>query len=591
VLTQGHSISGHECDERQRGERVTTVEERPTGSQTVDVKPRSREVTDGIAKAPARAMLRAVGMGDDDWEKPQIGVASSWNEITPCNLSLDRLAKRAKEGVHAAGGFPLEFGTISVSDGISMGHEGMRASLVSREVIADSVETVMFAERLDGSVLLAGCDKSLPGMLMAAARLDLASVFVYSGSTLPGKLGDRDNMTIIDVFEGVGACARGLITREELDAIEKAACPGQGSCGGMYTANTMASVAEALGMALPGSAAPPAPDSRRDAVAIASGEAVVNLLRKGITARQIMTKKAFENAITVVMALGGSTNAVLHLMAMAHEADVDLTLEDFNRIGDRTPHLADVKPFGRFVMTDVDRVGGVPVVLRALLDAGLLHGDALTVTGKTMAENLAEIAPPDPDGAIIHAMNNPIHKTGGLVILRGSLAPEGAVVKSAGFDAEVFEGTARVFDGEQGAMDAVTEGTLKPGDVVVIRYEGPKGGPGMREMLAVTGAIKGAGLGKDVLLLTDGRFSGGTTGLCIGHVAPEAADGGPIAFVRDGDPIRLDLAARTLDVLVDEAELARRAEGWAPPAPRYTRGVLAKYAKLVGSAAQGAICG
>ncbi|HLM03705.1 MAG TPA: dihydroxy-acid dehydratase [Blastococcus sp.] len=570
---------------------MTTLQDPPTGSQTADIKPRSREVTDGITRAPARAMLRAVGMGDDDWEKPQIGVASSWNEITPCNLSLDRLAKRAKEGVHAAGGYPLEFGTISVSDGISMGHEGMRASLVSREVIADSVETVMFAERLDGSVLLAGCDKSLPGMLMAAARLDLASVFVYSGSTLPGTLGDRDNMTIIDVFEGVGACARGLITREELDAIEKAACPGQGSCGGMYTANTMASVAEALGMALPGSAAPPAPDSRRDAVAIASGEAVVNLLRKGITARQIMTKKAFENAITVVMALGGSTNAVLHLMAIAHEAQVDLTLEDFNRIGDRTPHLADVKPFGRYVMTDVDRIGGVPVVLRALLDAGLLHGDTLTVTGRTMAENLAEIAPPDPDGAIIHAMNNPIHKTGGLVILRGSLSPDGAVVKSAGFDAEVFEGTARVFDGEQGAMDAVTEGTLTAGDVVVIRYEGPRGGPGMREMLAVTGAIKGAGLGKDVLLLTDGRFSGGTTGLCIGHVAPEATDGGPIALVQDGDRIRLDLTTRTLDLLVDEAELARRREQWTPLPPRYTTGVLGKYAKLVGSAAQGAICG
>ena len=425
---------------------------------------------------------------------------------------------------------------------------------------------------------------------MAAARLDLASVFVYSGSTLPGKLGDKD-LTLIDVFEGVGACAAGKITRDELTAIEKAACPGMGSCGGMYTANTMASVAEALGMALPGSAAPPAVDSRRDAIAVASGSAVVNLLRKGITARQIMTKKAFENAITVCMALGGSTNAVLHLLAIAHEADVELTLDDFNRIGDRTPHLADVKPFGRFVMTDVDRIGGVPVVLRALLDAGLLHGDALTVTGKTMAENLAEIAPPDVDGAIIHAMSDPIHKTGGLSILRGSLAPEGAVVKSAGFDAEVFEGTARVFDGEQGAMDAVTEGTLQPGDVVVIRYEGPRGGPGMREMLAVTGAIKGAGLGKDVLLLTDGRFSGGTTGLCIGHVAPEAADGGPIAFVRDGDPIRLDLAARTLDLGVDDAELARRAEGWAPPAPRYTRGVLAKYAKLVGSAAQGAICG
>jgi dihydroxy-acid dehydratase len=566
---------------------VTTVDEPRT---TADVKPRSREVTDGINRAPQRAMLRAVGMGDDDWDKPQIGVASSWNEITPCNLSLDRLAKRAKEGVHAAGGYPLEFGTISVSDGISMGHEGMRASLVSREVIADSVETVMFAERLDGSVLLAGCDKSLPGMLMAAARLDLASVFLYSGSTLPGKLGDRDNLTIIDVFEGVGACARGLISREELDAIEKAACPGQGSCGGMYTANTMASVAEALGMALPGSAAPPAPDSRRDAFAVASGEAVVNLLRQGITARQIMTRKAFENAITVVMALGGSTNAVLHLLAIAHEAQVDLSLDDFNRIGDRTPHLADVKPFGRFVMTDVDRVGGVPVVLRALLDAGLLHGDTLTVTGRTMAENLAEIAPPDLDGTIVHAMTDPIHRTGGLTVLRGSLSPEGAVVKSAGFDADVFEGTARVFDGEQGAMDAVTDGTLQAGDVVVIRYEGPRGGPGMREMLAVTGAIKGAGLGKDVLLLTDGRFSGGTTGLCVGHVAPEATDGGPIALVQDGDRIRLDLRTRTLDLLVDDDELARRRQDWQPLPPRYTTGVLGKYAKLVGSAAQGAIC-
>ncbi|WP_110005633.1 dihydroxy-acid dehydratase [Geodermatophilus normandii] len=567
---------------------MTTVDDPRT---TADVKPRSREVTDGITRAPARAMLRAVGMGDDDWDKPQIGVASSWNEITPCNLSLDRLAKRAKEGVHAAGGFPLEFGTISVSDGISMGHEGMRASLVSREVIADSVETVMFAERLDGSVLLAGCDKSLPGMLMAAARLDLASVFLYSGSTLPGRLGDRDDLTIIDVFEAVGACARGLITQDELAAVERAACPGMGSCGGMYTANTMASVAEALGMALPGSAAPPAPDSRRDAFAVASGEAVVNLLRKGITARQIMTREAFENAITVVMALGGSTNAVLHLLAIAHEAQVDLTLDDFNRIGDRTPHLADVKPFGRFVMTDIDRVGGVPVVLRALLDAGLLHGDTLTVTGKTMAENLAEIAPPDLDGTIVHAMENPIHRTGGLTILRGSLSPEGAVVKSAGFDADVFEGTARVFDGEQGAMDAVTEGRLQAGDVVVIRYEGPRGGPGMREMLAVTGAIKGAGLGKDVLLLTDGRFSGGTTGLCVGHVAPEATDGGPIAFVQDGDRIRLDLAARTLDLLVDDDELARRRQDWSPLPPRYTTGVLGKYAKLVGSAARGAICG
>ena len=535
-------------------------------------------------------MLRAVGMGDDDMDKPQIGVASSWNEITPCNLSLDRLAKAAKVGVRQAGGFPMEFGTISVSDGISMGHEGMRASLVSREIIADSVETVVFAERLDGTVTLAGCDKSLPGMLMAAARLDLASVFVYAGSTLPGKLGDRD-LTIIDVFEGVGACARGLITRDELTAIEKATCPGEGACGGMYTANTMAAAAEALGMALPGSAAPPAVDRRRDDIAIRSGEAVVRLIEKGITARQIMTMEAFENAITVVMALGGSTNAVLHLLAIAHEARVELTLDDFNRIGDRVPHLADVKPFGRYVMTDIDRIGGVPVVMKALLDAGLLHGDALTCTGKTMAENLAELAPAEPDGEVIRALANPMHKTGGLTILRGSLAPDGAVVKSAGFEGDVFEGRARVFDGEQGAMDAVTSGDLAKGDVVVIRYEGPKGGPGMREMLMVTGAIKGAGLGKDVLLLTDGRFSGGTTGLCVGHIAPEATDGGPIALVAEGDLIRLDLGQRTLDLVVDDAVLAERLAGWKPLEPRYTTGVLGKYAKLVGSAAYGAITG
>ncbi len=553
-------------------------------------KPRSSDVTDGMERAPARAMLRAVGMGDDDFAKPQIGVASSWNEITPCNLSLDRLAKAAKEGVRQAGGFPMEFGTISVSDGISMGHEGMRASLVSREVIADSVETVMFAERLDGSVLLAGCDKSLPGMLMAAARLDLASVFLYAGSTLPGRLDDRD-LTIIDVFEGVGACARGLISREELDAIERATCPGEGACGGMYTANTMASAAEALGMALPGSAAPPASDRRRDAYAVASGEAVVRLVDAGVTARQVMTKQAFENAITVVMALGGSTNAVLHLLAIAHEARVDLSYDDFTRIGARVPHLADVKPFGRYVMTDMDRIGGVPVVMKALLDAGLLHGDALTVTGRTMAESLAEIAPPDLDGKVLRAMSDPIHRTGGITILSGSLAPEGAVVKSAGFEATVFEGTARVFDGEQGAMDAVTDGTLRAGDVVVIRYEGPRGGPGMREMLAVTGAIKGAGLGKDVLLLTDGRFSGGTTGLCVGHVAPEATDGGPIALVEDGDRIRLDLESARLDLLVEPEVLEQRRAGWKPLEPRYTTGVLGKYAKLVGSAAQGAITG
>ena len=554
-----------------------------------DMKPRSKDVTEGFERAPARSMLRAVGMKDEDFKKPQIGIASSWNEITPCNMSLRRLAEKAKAGVFAAGGFPMTFNTISVSDGISMGHEGMRASLVSREIIADSVECVMHAERLDGSVTLAGCDKSLPGMLMAAARLDLANVFVYNGSIMPGNLNGKD-LTIQDVFEGVGACALGKITESELGEIERAACPGEGACGGMFTANTMSSVAEALGMALPGSASAPAIDNRRDADAYAAGEAVVNLIRLGITARDIMTKKAFENAITVVMALGGSTNAILHLLAIAHEANVDLTIDDYNRIGDKTPHLADVKPFGRYVMNDLDKIGGVPVVMKALLDAGLIHGDELTVTGKTVAENLATINPPDPDGKIIHAVNNPIHKTGGLVILKGSLAPEGAVIKAASIESPIFEGTAKVFDDEKFAMDAVTHGKIVKGDVVVIRYEGPKGGPGMREMLAVTAAIKGAGLGKDVMLITDGRFSGATAGFCIGHVAPEATDGGPIALAQTGDKIRLDLAARRLDLLVDDVELEKRRATWKPAAPRYTTGILGKYAKLVGSSAKGAVC-
>ncbi|MEN2742070.1 dihydroxy-acid dehydratase [Microbacterium sp. X-17] len=561
----------------------------------IDWKPRSRVVTDGIEATTSRGMLRAVGMGDADWEKPQIGIASSWNEITPCNLSLDRLAQGAKEGVHSGGGYPLQFGTISVSDGISMGHEGMHFSLVSREVIADSVETVMMAERLDGTVLLAGCDKSLPGMLMAAARLDLSAVFLYAGSIAPGwvKLSDgtEKDVTIIDSFEAVGACKAGKMSEEDLKRIECAIAPGEGACGGMYTANTMASVAEALGMSLPGSAAPPSADRRRDYFAHRSGEAVVNLLKQGITARDILTKKAFENAIAVAMAFGGSTNVVLHLLAIANEAEVELTIDDFNRIGDKVPHIGDLKPFGKYVMNDVDRHGGVPVVMKALLDAGLLHGDCLTVTGKTVAENLAEINPPAPDGNVMRSLDNPIHPTGGLTILKGSLAPEGAVVKTAGFDADVFEGPARVFERERGAMDALTEGRINAGDVVIIRYEGPKGGPGMREMLAITAAIKGAGLGKDVLLLTDGRFSGGTTGLCIGHIAPEAVDAGPIAFVRDGDLIRVDIAARSLDLLVDESELTARRDGWAPLPPRYTRGVLAKYSKLVHSAAEGAVTG
>ncbi|MFP4149586.1 MAG: dihydroxy-acid dehydratase [Nitriliruptoraceae bacterium] len=556
---------------------------------TPDPKPRSRDVTDGFERAPARAMLRAIGMGDEDWSKPQVAVASSWNEVTPCNLPLDRLAKQAKEGVREAGGFPIEFNTIAISDGIAMGHEGMRASLVSREVIVDSVETVMHAERLDGMVTFAGCDKSLPGMAMAAVRLDVASAFLYGGSTLPGHH-DGQDITIQDVFEAVGARSRGTIDDEQLGAIERAACPGEGSCGGMFTANTMASAIEALGLALPGSSSAPAPDPRRDGYARRSGAAVVAMLQRGITARDIVTRQALENAIAVVMAVGGSTNAVLHLMAIAREAEVELSLDDFDRIGRRVPHIADTKPGGRYVMNDVDRIGGVPVVLKALLDADLLHGDALTITGRTIAEELEALEVPAPDGEVVHPVDRPIHVDGGIAILRGSLAPDGAVVKIAGLtdDQLTFEGPARVFDGEQGAMEAVLTGQIVDGDVIVIRYEGPKGGPGMREMLAVTSAVKGAGLGGTVALLTDGRFSGATHGFSIGHVAPEATEGGPIALVRDGDRIRIDVPNRSMDLLVDEAELAARREGWEPLPPRYTRGVLAKFARTVSSASLGA---
>ena len=545
-------------------------------------------MTDGPTRAPARAMLRAVGMTDDDWEKPQIGVASSWNEVTPCNLPLDRLAKRAKDGVRAAGGFPIEFVTIAVSDGISMGHEGMRASLVSREVIADSIETMMHAERFDALVTFAGCDKSLPGMLMAAARLDLPAVFLYGGSILPGRLGDQA-LDVVSVFEAVGAHATGALSDAELSLIEHNACPTAGSCAGMFTANTMASVGEALGMSLLGSASAPAVDRRRDDFAYASGEAVVRLLELGIRPRQIMTKAAFENAIAVVMALGGSTNAVLHLMAIAHEARVDLALDDFNRIAAKVPHIADMKPHGKFHMTDIDRIGGVPVVMRELLDAGLLHGDCVTVTGRTMAENLGDLDPPAPDGVVVHPLSAPIHATGGLAILSGSLAPAGSVVKVAGLDVEHFEGPARVFDGEQGALDAILAGEIQPGTVVVIRAEGPRGGPGMREMLAVTGAMKGAGRGGDCALVTDGRFSGGTHGFCVGHVAPESADGGPIGLVADGDRVVIDVASKRIDLLVDAAELDRRRQQWSPPPPRYTSGVLAKYARLVTGAERGAV--
>jgi dihydroxy-acid dehydratase len=560
-------------------------------------KPRSTDVTEGYERAPARAMLRAVGMTDEDWDKPQVGVASSWNEVTPCNLPLDRLAKQAKEGIREAGGFPIEFVTIAVSDGISMGHEGMRASLVSREVIADSIECVMHAERLDAMVTFAGCDKSLPGMLMAAARLDLPSVFLYGGSILPGRLpadparGRAEDVAldIVSVFEAVGAHAAGSLSAEELSLIEHNACPTAGSCAGMFTANTMASVSEALGMALPGSASPAAVDPRRDQLAYDTGSAVIRLLDLGLTPRRIMTREAFENAIAVAMALGGSTNVVLHLLAIANEARVDLDIDDFNAVGARVPHIADTKPHGRYHMTDIDRVGGVPVVMRELLDAGLLHGDCLTVTGRTVAENLAELDPPRPDGSVIHPLSAPIHADGGLAILRGSLAPAGSVVKVAGLDTTHFDGPARVFDGEQGALDAILGGTIQAGSVVVIRYEGPKGGPGMREMLAVTGAMKGAGRGADCALLTDGRFSGGTHGFCIGHVAPEAVAGGPIALVRDGDRIVIDVPGRRVDLLVDEVELERRRAEWKVPPARYSSGVLAKYARLVTGAERGAV--
>ena len=554
----------------------------------VDVKPRSRDVTDGMERAPARAMLRAIGMTDDDWGKSQIGVASSWNEVTPCNLPLDRLAKRSKIGVRDAGGFPIEFVTVAVSDGISMGHEGMRASLVSREVIADSVETVMHAERLDGLLTFAGCDKSLPGMLMAAARLNVPSVFLYGGSILPGHHNGQA-LDIVSVFEAVGARAAGTIDQSELDAIERNACPTEGSCAGMFTANTMASVAEAMGMSLPGSSSAPAVDRRRDDFAYESGQAVMRLIEQGIRPRDIMTREAFENAIAVVMALGGSTNAVLHLLAIAYEARVELDLSIFNEVAAKVPHVADTKPHGKYHMVDIDRIGGVPVVMKQLLDAGLLHGDCLTVTGKTVAENLADLDPPAPDGDVIHTLDDPIHEIGGLAVLTGSLAPKGSVVKVAGIDFDHFEGPARVFDGEQAAMDAVLGGLIAAGDVVVIRYEGPKGGPGMREMLAITGAMKGAGRGGDAALITDGRFSGGTHGFCIGHVAPEAVDDGPIALVEEGDRIRIDVRQHTIDLLVDDAVLAERRTAVKHPEPRYTSGVLAKYARLATGAEKGAV--
>ena len=533
-------------------------------------------------------MLRAVGFSEDDFGKPQVAVASSWNEVTPCNYHLGKLAALAKEGVRQGGSVPLEFGTIAVSDGIAMGHEGMKASLMSRDLIADSVELVMHAERFDALVGIAGCDKSEPGMMMAMARLNLPAVYLYGGTILPGTYRDRD-ITIQDVFEAVGAHAKGTIDDAELLGIERAACPTTGSCAGMYTANTMAAVGEAIGLSLPGAASPPAVDYRREVFARESGIRAAELVAAGgPLPRDILTKEAFENAITVVMALAGSTNAVLHLLAIAREAGVDLELDDFDRVSRATPHLVDVRPAGKFVMSDLDRVGGVPVVMQELLDLGLLHGDCLTVTGKTHAENLADAKPQAPDGVVVHPADAPIHPWGGIAILRGNVAPDGAVIKAAGMEGTVFEGTARVFDSEQAAFDALTAGTIVAGDVVVIRYEGPKGSPGMPEMLAVTAAVAGAGLGKDVALITDGRFSGATKGISVGHIAPEAFVGGPIALLADGDRIRIDADGRTIEALVDDAELERRRGSWAEPVPKYNQGALAKYARTVGSADTGA---
>jgi len=546
-------------------------------------------VTEGAERAPARAMLRAVGFGEDDFGKPQVGVASSWNEVTPCNYHLDKLAALAKEGVRQGGAVSVEFTTIAVSDGIAMGHEGMKASLMSRDLIADSVELVMHAERMDALVGIAGCDKSEPGMLMAMARLNLPSVYLYGGTILPGTYRGRD-VTIQDVFEAVGAHAKGSIDDEELLGIERSACPGTGSCAGMYTANTMAAVGEALGMSLPGSASPPAVDYRREVAARESGALAARLVAEGgPLPRDVMTKPAFENAIAVSMALAGSTNAVLHLLAIAREAHVELELEDFDAIAREVPHLVDVRPAGRFVMSDLDRVGGVPVVMKVLLDHGLMHGDCITVTGKTITENLEALAPPTPDGEVVRPFDRPLHPWGGTAILRGNLAPDGAVMKAAGAEGLVFTGRARVFDSEHEAFEAVTGGGIAAGDVVVIRYEGPKGSPGMPEMLAVTAAVAGAGLGKEVGLITDGRFSGATKGFSVGHIAPEAFVGGPIALVRDGDAISIDADARRLELLVAEDELERRRAGWTPPAPRYTQGALAKYAAVVGQANHGAV--
>ena len=551
------------------------------------LKHRSREITEGVERAPARAMLMAMGLTTEDLEKPFVAVANLASDVTPCNVHLGRIAGAVKEGIRQGEGTPFEFGTITVSDGISMGTEGMKASLVSREVIADSIETVAFGERMDGLVTVAGCDKNMPGCMMAIARLNIPSVFVYGGSIMPGRFEGRD-VNIQDVFEAVGAYAAGRMTREQLTELECNACPGEGSCAGMFTANTMSTAIEVMGLSLPGDASLTAIDPNKNDEARRAGEAVMRMLEEGIRPRDILTRQAFENAITVVVAMGGSTNAVLHLMAIAREAEVDLTLEDFDRISRNTPYIADLKPGGQYVMADLSRYGGVALIGKRLLDAGLLHGDTMSVNGKTLAENINEAVIVD-DQPVIYTTDAPRSPTGGLAILRGNLAPEGAVIKVAGHQEKVYEGPARVFNQEEPAFQAIQRGEIKDGDIVVIRYEGPKGGPGMREMLAVTGALIGQGLGDTVALITDGRFSGASHGPMVGHVAPEAMVGGPIGMLREGDIITLDIPNRRLDARISEEEMTDRRAAWTPMDPKYTTGVLAKYAKLVSSAAEGAV--
>ena len=548
---------------------------------------KSRVVVDGPDRAPARSMLRAVGLKDEDFQKPFVAVANLASDVTPCNVHLDRIAQAVKQGIWDADSVPFLFGTITISDGISMGTEGMKASLVSREVIADSIETVTFGEGMDGLVVVAACDKNMPGAMMAMARLDVPSLFVYGGAILPGNYMGQD-INIQDMYEACGAFSTGDLSLDELIAMERVACPGEGACSGMFTANTMSSAIEAMGLSIPGAASIPAVDPRNEEVARAAGNILYGMLERGVTAHDLMTREAFENAITVVMAMGGSTNAVLHLLAIAHEARVDLSIDDFDEISRRTPYITDLRPGGRFVMSDVDRAGGVPVVMKQLLDAGLLHGDAMTLTGKTLAENLDEFDG-EPDNKVIYPVSSPRSPTGGLVILKGNLAPEGAVIKVSGTKHTAHEGPARVFDGERPAFDAIINGEITHGDVVVVRYEGPKGGPGMQEMLAVTGAIMGAGLGDSTMLITDGRFSGASRGPCIGHVAPEAAVGGAIGLLRDGDIVSFNAEERALNVRLSDAELQQRRAEWTPPPPNYERGVLAKYAKLVSSASLGAV--